>query len=37
MTTQLTTQWKSADEIFGELAVKTLGEMKDCKGEDLIK
>ena len=37
MPTQLTTQWKSADEIFGELAVKILDEIKDCKEIDLIK
>ena len=33
----MTTQLKSADEIFGELVVKTLGEIKDCEEKDLIK
>lgn len=33
----ITAQSKSADEIYGELVVKTLGEIKYCEEKDLIK
>ena len=35
--TTITAQSKSTDEIFGELVVKTLGEIKGCEEKNLIK